>query len=640
MIRVRPIVAASLLTVLASTIVAADIQLGSKDFYPSERHPVGFRGDGNGYFPGATPVSEFWEGTPIQVEKDGKDRSGKDTKQKFWDFSDTKSKNLVWKTEMPGWANTQPIVVGDKVFCYGEPDLLICTDANTGKILWKQIVNPWACAGVEAKTAETCRELYHALMAVDAVIGMQFHFGTCGRYMGAEEYGLIYDTFADKDLPILLKNLATIDPQGKYEEAGKKLADDLKAGKGTFGADGKGCWDQEKKLQGRGGLHALLADRINTLSEKKIPLGMPWGNMVGWCMSAPISDGKYVYVQMGQGQTACYDLNGKEMWKTLYEYGGGKKGPGGPSTHHILSPLLAGGILVDMHGGNTLRGLGAKVGYALWETSAATTQKSSKSGYYLASHMIMYVKDTPIIVSSQCNLIRATDGKILGEYVFGEAWHGAAPIAGLGDIFVKAGSGDGWQKPFKAFQLQLDGDKASAKELWECKESPGGYNSRIVLPDYTFLGGNATFADNKTGQVVLKATLGGEFRVIAGNLLISYPSGSHAWSNRRYDGKAIVPFQISDVSNPRQAKMIGENNILGGENQPRLEGTEKFIPNLWADSHFFNAKGGKPGQMVHTDTCLFPSGNRLFIRTASHLYCIGDPNTKYDWNPASKTATK
>jgi hypothetical protein len=31
-----------------------------------------------------------------------------------------------------------------------------------------------------------------------------------------------------------------------------------------------------------------------------------------------------------------------------------------------------------------------------------------------------------------------------------------------------------------------------------------------------------------------------------------------------------------------------------------------------------------------------PSGNRLFIQSATHLRCIGDPTVKYDWNPASR----
>jgi hypothetical protein len=32
---------------------------GSKDFHPSAERPVGFRGDGAGHFPGATPPASF-----------------------------------------------------------------------------------------------------------------------------------------------------------------------------------------------------------------------------------------------------------------------------------------------------------------------------------------------------------------------------------------------------------------------------------------------------------------------------------------------------------------------------------------------------------------------------------------------------
>jgi outer membrane protein assembly factor BamB len=65
-------------------------------------------------------------------------------------------RNLIWKTEMPGWGASSPIVVGDKVFvtCYSgyglskdEPgeqkDLvrhLVCTERTTGKILWSRRV--------------------------------------------------------------------------------------------------------------------------------------------------------------------------------------------------------------------------------------------------------------------------------------------------------------------------------------------------------------------------------------------------------------------------------------------------------------------------------------------------------------------
>jgi hypothetical protein len=117
---------------------------------------VGFRGDGNGCFPGATPVAEFWDGTPAQVDRPlmtesfGRTLKLKATTAKVWDVTDEKSKNLVWKTRLPSWGNSQPIVVGDRVFCTGEPDRLICTDARTGAVLWVARANVWELAGVKS----------------------------------------------------------------------------------------------------------------------------------------------------------------------------------------------------------------------------------------------------------------------------------------------------------------------------------------------------------------------------------------------------------------------------------------------------------------------------------------------------------
>jgi hypothetical protein len=87
---------------------------GDADFYPSAEHPTGWRGDGTGYWPGATPV-------------------------KSWDASS--GKNIVWKVALPGPSFSQPIVVGDKVFTLADPNWLICLSAVDGKILWQKAVD-------------------------------------------------------------------------------------------------------------------------------------------------------------------------------------------------------------------------------------------------------------------------------------------------------------------------------------------------------------------------------------------------------------------------------------------------------------------------------------------------------------------
>src|SRR5690349_7490574 len=76
--------------------------MGAPDFYPSIEHPVGWRGDGTGRFPGATPPTT-WSRTD-QGEK----------------------KNIVWETKLPCYSWSTPIIVGDKIFTRSEPYDLIC----------------------------------------------------------------------------------------------------------------------------------------------------------------------------------------------------------------------------------------------------------------------------------------------------------------------------------------------------------------------------------------------------------------------------------------------------------------------------------------------------------------------------------
>lgn len=68
----------------------------------------GWRGDGSGYFPNATPVLD-WSLNP--------------------------KKNIKWSTVV-GTSHSSPIVAGERVFVAVEPDKLVCLDKNDGKILW------------------------------------------------------------------------------------------------------------------------------------------------------------------------------------------------------------------------------------------------------------------------------------------------------------------------------------------------------------------------------------------------------------------------------------------------------------------------------------------------------------------------
>ena len=71
--------------------------------------PFGFRVNGQGRFPDATPVTE-WSSTS----------------------------HVVWKTELPNFSNSSPALSGDRLYTCAEPTSLICLRLLDGKILWQR----------------------------------------------------------------------------------------------------------------------------------------------------------------------------------------------------------------------------------------------------------------------------------------------------------------------------------------------------------------------------------------------------------------------------------------------------------------------------------------------------------------------
>ncbi len=72
---------------------------------------VGWRTDGSGRYPNATPPVEW-----------------------------SKENNVVWKTELPGRSFASPIVVGDRIFVVSDPSELLCVLAIDGQVLWQRTV--------------------------------------------------------------------------------------------------------------------------------------------------------------------------------------------------------------------------------------------------------------------------------------------------------------------------------------------------------------------------------------------------------------------------------------------------------------------------------------------------------------------
>jgi hypothetical protein len=96
MTTIRATLGAALLTCLVVVPAAA-------------KAPVGWRTDGTGCYTSVEPPTEWAE-----------------------------SKNVLWKTKLPGRSQSSPILVGDKLFVVCDPAEVLCVNAADGKVEWRR----------------------------------------------------------------------------------------------------------------------------------------------------------------------------------------------------------------------------------------------------------------------------------------------------------------------------------------------------------------------------------------------------------------------------------------------------------------------------------------------------------------------
>lgn len=222
---------------------------------------------------------------------------------KVWEVTDEKSKNLVWKTRLPGWSLADPVVVGDRIFAVGEPDWLTCVDAHSGKVLWQTRVLPLLCDG---KTPEEAARLQRV---IDIAAVFYILKGGHGPSM--------FSWQTKSGSPVL-------SPESIIAPMTAKLVERLPAWRKTI----QDTDNDPKLLEAFDRGAAAIANRANAdfdsrvlksfveAVEKKysVTVGTQWYGYIGNAMSTPVSDGERVYVAYGQNQVAAYDLDGRLVW--------------------------------------------------------------------------------------------------------------------------------------------------------------------------------------------------------------------------------------------------------------------------------------------------------------------------------------
>ncbi|MEI7832762.1 MAG: PQQ-binding-like beta-propeller repeat protein [bacterium] len=559
------------------------LPLGHQLFYPSSDRSVGYRGDGNGVFPGARVPLEFWEET-----------------------KDKKAKNILWQTEMLSQGNTEPIVVGNRVFVKSEPNLLSCIDADSGKILWTKAANAWELSGGDKKLADKLQQMHEIYSYVEPGWDSMIGNGTMSWNVPYETFKTLADTYKEKTQPKMLAALKELDPDVNYDAAASSVIvalDVIVALK----KDGKMPGKHDVTWGQLGAMRKQIASRIAALwkipngpvDDKKRPIGIdldsPWGNLVGFCMSVPVSDGERVYATFGQGQVVAYDWDGNLLWGQLQKTSKGNN----VGLAHVPSPLLADGVLIVNIDHTTLVGFDAKTGKNLWKTDI-----QGPGGYSVGSHKIVHLtKDAAtltVLVTESCKIVRVSDGKIIGTLPYGDRISGGSSIINIGDVVFKGACADGFNAPYTAFKLTMvDNDNVTAEKL---KELGGSIYQGWVVTDKM-----QVFSPGEQGNSVL----------MAGDKLV-YGIGGYTKGDKGGE------FRIA-INKDGKPQFISSGNMLL-MHKPRVPAMEKYAKEqydllpAWATN-----RTGYANFFSYVDTPYFVQGGRLYVRSSSHLYCIGEP---------------
>lgn len=567
--------------------------LGAADFYPSPERPVGWRGDNTACYPGATPVIKW--GYPAGTR----------------DFSDRNCRNMVWRTMMPNWSNSSPIVIGDKVITLAEPYTVVCVHAKTGKILWTSSNDhlDLLCSPQEARALRDKQEMHmwawwgsnHLLPSLRR------------RYQKAMETG-------DRILP----DKSGIPPtiiRWHYEDL-HRGAYDVK-----FSIE---FW--EKKV-------AAWEERYPDEKIARFQRSLtPWGlypadvwHWIGHTMMTPCSDGRFVYAAFGSNTAACYDLEtGKCKWMRFFGIhpsrlfdqpklgrGTGYGCDGWRDCNLVPSPQLFNGIFV-LQTGNVIRGLSAETGDTLW----SLLYPGSGSGTFAS----MRVDGVDLIVTTLGWVVRVSDGKLLATDVGrGLNMGGDSRFADKDIVFALDGGTGGAPSTRRsyAYRLAFDGpDKIASKLLWAVNAVSSEATS-LHHDGYVYLHSGPRMIDVATGTLVPGRNTG--FRS-GGGSTCNAVAGQYVF----HGGGIAVVTEVGP-----EGRVVGGGNLMLGPQFGSMGNDYAPAPrdflDTW-DKHRWQCK--KDGILSYVDPDPRPSlsllegnhffhGDYFYIRSRTHLYCIG-----------------
>ncbi|MDP6943696.1 MAG: PQQ-binding-like beta-propeller repeat protein [Myxococcota bacterium] len=217
--------------------------------------------------------------------------------------------HVLWRTALPDWANSSPIVVGQQIFVTSEPSTLLALSTRNGKVTWQDGVTVVdALPGPEAKRARA---------AIDKARAAETQLKTVQR-----EHRTLLRTLRrrskDTDRAAQQSRLTALERQQSALRAQIERADRY--------------WSR------------------------------PRHDTIGYAAATPVSDGAHVYAVYGTGVVVGYTVSGERRW--LRWLGEPHRPMRGNPYGHASSPLLVGGRLIV--GLGSLQALDPATGEVRW----------------------------------------------------------------------------------------------------------------------------------------------------------------------------------------------------------------------------------------------------------------------------------
>jgi hypothetical protein len=240
--------------------------------------------------------------------------------------------------------------------------------------------------------------------------------------------------------------------------------------------------------------------------------------------------------------------------------------------------------------------------------------------------VLVRLGDRAVVVSNKGGVLDPETGATLAQLpiaagIDNKGVWGTGFLTAIGNQVLRGSAGDNFSPPVSVWPMQFNG---KTLEVGTGFVLPGAGQGSFSV------GGRLAVIDRKVCEwstrkqlAQLPREVSGE-TTLAGNLLIS-PRGHDRVDMTRSDLLSIADFSVIDMSDPTAPRTVSTCNRLG-DSAMCADIADKYFPEFRKPELRQFALGGYNGigaYFGHRLGGVTAQGERLYIRSQSHLYCVG-----------------